>query len=130
MRRNNDKMLLESLVRKYGKSELVRAINEMNEQFLTIEQLPVFFDGDEDRDELLSYFEDNDITVTCGPTKYGETPCTFVCNSYRASLILTDFIIRYYCNDNREQVYQEIVPDYPEILKYWKFSRGKFDLYD
>lgn len=31
MRRNNDKMLLESLVRKYGKNGVVKTINEMEE---------------------------------------------------------------------------------------------------
>lgn len=30
MKRNNDRMLLESLVRKYGKTSVVKAINEMN----------------------------------------------------------------------------------------------------
>lgn len=37
MRRNNDKMLLESLVRKYGKASVVKAINEMthNKPYVT-----------------------------------------------------------------------------------------------
>lgn len=123
-------MLLEGLVNKYGKNKLVRAINEMNEKFLTIEQLPVFFDGDEDRDELINYFENNGITVKCGPTKYGETPCTFICNSYKASLILTDFLVRYYCNDDMQQVRYELLPQYPQVGDYWGSFRGKFDLFD
>lgn len=37
MRRNNDKMLLEGLVRKYGKNSIVKAINEMarNKPYVT-----------------------------------------------------------------------------------------------
>lgn len=37
MKRNNDKMLLESLVRKYGKNSIVKAINEMarNKPYVT-----------------------------------------------------------------------------------------------
>jgi hypothetical protein len=31
MRRNNDRMLLESLIRKYGKNSVVKAVNEMEE---------------------------------------------------------------------------------------------------
>ena len=35
-RRNNDKMLLEGLVRKYGKNSIIRAINESYKQRITI----------------------------------------------------------------------------------------------
>lgn len=37
MRRNNDRLLLESLVKKYGKNSVVKAINEMahNKPFVT-----------------------------------------------------------------------------------------------
>ena len=36
MKRNNDRMLLESLVRKYGKNSIIRAINESYKQRITI----------------------------------------------------------------------------------------------
>ena len=55
MRKNNDRMLLESLVRKYGKNSLVKAVNRLNE---TIENKNLENISRKDAIELLSNLSD------------------------------------------------------------------------
>ena len=131
MRRNNDKMLLESLVRKYGKNSVKNAINEMNNHNNAfIKNLPVFFEDEDDKNELLDYFEENGIKVICKPGDFGEYICSFICSTRNSKLVLVDFLVRFYYDGDIKQFKHELLPDYPYISAYIDASDGAFKLYD
>ena len=68
-RRNNDKMLLESLVRKYGKNSIIRAINESHKQRITIKFIDDIINREIDNAEsydwegIIEAWDDGDYEV-------------------------------------------------------------------
>ena len=62
MKRNNDKMLLESLVRKYGVNKLKSAVEKINESLDTEESINVDIEFWKDGDRFWAYIDEENYS--------------------------------------------------------------------
>ena len=125
MRRNNDKMLLESLVRKYGKNGVKNAINEMEEQ---LEPITIYIDYVVDdsmqlRKDIMC-FRKNGIKAECEiEEQFDNMELTAI--SEKSKYALVDWLLSYYLDD------VDLIEEYwPELLPYVDDCEGAFVNYN
>ena len=122
MKRNNDKMLLESLIRKYGKNSVVKAINEMEEN---LKELSIYVDYVVDnsmdlRKEIICFRKNGIIAIEDSEAAYDNMELIAV--SEKSKYALTDYMLNLY-NDGD----LEMIKDYwPELLPYVDGCEGTF----
>lgn len=120
--RNNDRALLESLVRKYGKAGVRKAINEMSQKYKT--PITIFVDyvvDDEDVANDIDCFRQNGIKAVFDEDVAWNN-MKFVARSENAKYALTDYMLNYY---NQGDI--SMIEDYwPELLPYVDGCEGTF----
>ena len=122
MRRNNDRMLLEGLIRKYGKNSVVKAINEMEEKG---KALSIFVDyvveNPKDlRKEIICFRKNGIIAIEYEDERFDNME--FKAVSEKSKYALTDYMLNLY-NDGD----LEMIKDYwPELLPYVDGCDGAF----
>ena len=126
MRRNNDKMLLESLVRKYGKNGVVKAINEMEEN---LKELSIYVDYVVDnsmqlRKDVMCFRKNGIIAIYDNEERYDNME--FVAISEKSKYALTDYMLNTY-NDGDLDMIKEY---WPELLPYVDGCEGAFINHD
>jgi hypothetical protein len=123
MKRNNDRMLLESLIRKYGKNGITRAINEMSHDHDAIE-ISVDYVPNDDAEIFgdIRCFRKNDIKAVYDENVVWDN-MTFIARSERAKYALTDYMLNYY-NYGDIAMIEEY---WPELLPYVDGCEGTFN---
>lgn len=124
-KRINDKVLLESLVRKYGKNGVVKAINEMEENLepitVTVDYVPD--DSMQVRKDIMC-FRKNGIKAEFDDDAVWDN-MEFTVVSEESKRALVDWLINYYLDDI------ELIDEYwPELLPYVDSCDGAFINYD
>lgn len=123
MKRNNDKMLLESLVRKYGKNGVKNAINEMEKN---LKELSIRVDYAVDNSMQLRKdkmcFRKNGIKAIYDDEEQFDN-MEFIAISEKSKYALTDYMLNIY-NDGDLDMIKEY---WPELLPYVGDCEGTFD---
>ena len=110
MRRNNDKMLLESLVRKYGKNNIIKAINESHKQRITIKFIDDLINREintaesDDWESIIEAWDDEDYEVI-------DNFCEYILDTIAEETDIPDWEIR---EKYEKQIYNQV---YKQIKK-------------
>ena len=126
MRRNNDRMLLESLVRKYGKNGVVKAINEMEEN---LKELSIYVDYVVDnsmdlRKDIMCFRKNGIIAIYNDEKRYDNME--FVAISEKSKYALTDYMLNIYNDGDLDMIEQY----WPELLPFVDNCDGAFINYE
>ena len=126
VKRNNDRMLLESLLRKYGKNNIVKSINEMEEH---LKELSIYVDYYVDnsmelRKDIMCFRKNGIIAIYNDEEQYDNME--FVAISERSKYALTDYMLNMY-NDGDLDMIKEY---WPELLPYVDGCESTFVNYD
>ena len=115
-------MLLESLVRKYGKNSLVKAINEMEE---SLKELSIYVDYVVDnsmqlRKDVMCFRKNGIIAIYDDEERYDNME--FVAISEKSKYALTDYMLNIYNEGDLDMIEQY----WPELLPYVDDCEGTF----
>ena len=125
-KRINDKVLLESLIRKYGANAINNAINEMEENLepitVTVDYVPD--DSMQVRKDIICFRKNGIKAVYDDDVVWDNMEFTAI--SEKSKYALTDYILNYY-NQGDIVMIEEY---WPELLPYVDGCEGAFINYD
>ena len=121
-RKMTDRMLLEGLVNKYGKNNIVKAINEMEE---SLKELSIYVDYVVDnsmqlRKDVMCFRKNGIIAIYDDEERYDNME--FVAISEKSKYALTDYMLNIYNEGDLDMIEQY----WPELLPYVDDCEGTF----